>query len=214
MVGMSLSHEKWRYYWNKILIINSTAIIITGWRQQMVIQLEIERGKSGKCMGIQNGMQSVGFILASFHEWVGISCYGISMFVEANLHGCAMMRQKKNYPLVLCNIAVDTATQINGSWWTYYFGICPWLSWITSACWAVVLALDLSRTGSLCINHRFYQYMGGSINGGTPKSSNLMGFSLVTHPFWGTSIYGNLHIGTNPLKIKRGNGEFPVNGGL
>ena len=30
-----------------------------------------------------------------------------------------------------------------------------------------------------------------SINGGTPKSSTLMGFSLINHPFWGTPIYGN-----------------------
>ena len=30
-----------------------------------------------------------------------------------------------------------------------------------------------------------------SINGGTPKSSILIGFSLVNQPFWGTPIYGN-----------------------
>ena len=30
-----------------------------------------------------------------------------------------------------------------------------------------------------------------SINGGTPKSFTLIGFSLINHPFWGTPIYGN-----------------------
>ena len=30
-----------------------------------------------------------------------------------------------------------------------------------------------------------------SWNRGTPKSSMLIGFSLVNHPFWGTTIYGN-----------------------
>ena len=30
--------------------------------------------------------------------------------------------------------------------------------------------------------------------GGTPKSSILVGFSLINHPFWGTPIYGNLHV--------------------
>ena len=30
-----------------------------------------------------------------------------------------------------------------------------------------------------------------SINGGTSKSSTLIGFSLINHPFWGTPIYGN-----------------------
>ena len=38
-------------------------------------------------------------------------------------------------------------------------------------------------------------YMGGSINGGTSKSSIiLVGFSLMNHPFWGTPIYGNPHM--------------------
>ena len=33
-----------------------------------------------------------------------------------------------------------------------------------------------------------------SKNRGTPKSSILIGFSLINHPFWGTSIFGNTHI--------------------
>ena len=37
-------------------------------------------------------------------------------------------------------------------------------------------------------------HMGVSINRGTPKSSILVGFSLVNHPLWGTPIYGNPHI--------------------
>ena len=31
-------------------------------------------------------------------------------------------------------------------------------------------------------------------NRGTPKSSILIGFSLINHPFWGTPIFGNTHI--------------------
>ena len=31
-------------------------------------------------------------------------------------------------------------------------------------------------------------------NSGTPKSSILIGFSIINHPFWGTSIFGNIHI--------------------
>ena len=38
------------------------------------------------------------------------------------------------------------------------------------------------------------KHMGGSINGGPPKSSFLMGFSTVNHPFWATSIDGNPHM--------------------
>ena len=38
------------------------------------------------------------------------------------------------------------------------------------------------------------QKMGVSKNNGTPKSSILIGFSLINHPFWGIPIFGNTHI--------------------
>ena len=39
-----------------------------------------------------------------------------------------------------------------------------------------------------------YVYMDVSENRGTPKSSILIGFSTINHPFWGTPIFGNTHI--------------------
>ena len=36
--------------------------------------------------------------------------------------------------------------------------------------------------------------MGVSENGGTPKSSNLIGMSIINDPFWGTPIFGNINI--------------------
>ena len=33
-----------------------------------------------------------------------------------------------------------------------------------------------------------------SENSGTPKSYILIGFSIINHPFWGTPIFGNIHI--------------------
>ena len=33
-----------------------------------------------------------------------------------------------------------------------------------------------------------------SLDGGTPKSPILIGFSIINHPFWGTPIFGNTHI--------------------
>ena len=33
-----------------------------------------------------------------------------------------------------------------------------------------------------------------SENSGTSKSSILIGFSIINHPFWGTPIFGNTHI--------------------
>ena len=62
-----------------------------------------------------------------------------------------------------------------------------------------------------CITYYYrymiYIYMGVSKNRGTPKSSILIGFSIINHPFWGTPIFGNIHIylymlqrwGGNPL---------------
>ena len=36
-------------------------------------------------------------------------------------------------------------------------------------------------------------YLDVSKNRGTPKSSILIGFSIINHPFWGTPIFGNTH---------------------
>ena len=36
--------------------------------------------------------------------------------------------------------------------------------------------------------------MGVSKNRGTPKSS-IIGFSILYHPFWGNTIFGNTHMG-------------------
>jgi len=33
-----------------------------------------------------------------------------------------------------------------------------------------------------------------SQNSGTPKSSILIRFSIINHPFWGTPIFGNTHM--------------------
>ena len=38
--------------------------------------------------------------------------------------------------------------------------------------------------------------MGVPENSGTPKSPITIGFSIINHPFWGTSIFGNTHIGS------------------
>ena len=39
-----------------------------------------------------------------------------------------------------------------------------------------------------------YFNMSVSKNGGTPKSSILIGISTINHPFWDTPIFGNTHI--------------------
>ena len=43
--------------------------------------------------------------------------------------------------------------------------------------------------------------MNVSENSGTPKSSILIGFSIINHPFWGTPIFGNPYI--PPLEVRK-----------
>ena len=40
----------------------------------------------------------------------------------------------------------------------------------------------------------FMNHMGVSKNRVTPKSSILIGLSIINHPFWGTPIFGKTHI--------------------
>ena len=42
--------------------------------------------------------------------------------------------------------------------------------------------------------------MGVSENSGTPKSSILIGFSIINHPFWGTPVVGNIQILGIPVR--------------
>ena len=64
----------------------------------------------------------------------------------------------------------------NGGWKTS-------LSYWVSATFQGLLLLNFGRV-----------YMDVSENRGTPKSSILIGFAIINHPFWGTLIFGNTHI--------------------
>ena len=49
--------------------------------------------------------------------------------------------------------------------------------------------------GAVIFSLKNLHYMDISLNGGTPKPSILIGFSIINHPFWDTPIFGNIHIG-------------------
>ena len=38
--------------------------------------------------------------------------------------------------------------------------------------------------------------------GFSPKSSILIGFSIINHPFWGTLIFGNTHMMARLIRIQ------------
>ncbi len=52
-------------------------------------------------------------------------------------------------------------------------------------------------SGGFCWSFKTWQQLDVSKNSGTPKSSILIGFSIINHPFWGTTIFGNTHMATN-----------------
>ena len=41
------------------------------------------------------------------------------------------------------------------------------------------------------------------------KSSNLIGFSIINHPLWGTPIFGNTHVFFGILRVPLSNNPFP-----
>ena len=60
--------------------------------------------------------------------------------------------------------------------------------------------------------------MGVSLNGGTPKSSILIAFSIINHPFWGCSPYSwkypdsEVNVSGPPIYITQGG--FPKKVGI
>ena len=46
-------------------------------------------------------------------------------------------------------------------------------------------------------------------NSGTPKSSILIGFSIINHPCWGTPTFGHTHI-DHQFGIKVATISFPI----
>ena len=52
-------------------------------------------------------------------------------------------------------------------------------------------------SGGFCWSFKTWQQLDVSKNSGTLKSSILIGFSIINHPFWGTPIFGNTHMATS-----------------
>jgi len=77
-------------------------------------------------------------------------------------------------------------------------------SWMTDAQtdatpknqWLGTLKAPIVERKIIFQNH----HLGVSENNGIPKSSILIGFSIISHPFWGTPIFGNTHIHEDKYK--------------
>ncbi len=69
---------------------------------------------------------------------------------------------------------------------------------MTFQCLGAVLGLRLTVKKK---NIYIYKYTGVSKNNGSPKSSHFNRvFHYFHHPFWGTSILGNIHINVPPFR--------------
>ena len=76
---------------------------------------------------------------------------------------------------------------------------CEYINIITT----ILIILAIYYNHKYDNNHKYD--MGVSKNNGTPKSSILIGFSIINHPFWGTPIFGNNHIDSSrsiPISAK------------
>ena len=69
--------------------------------------------------------------------------------------------------------------------------------------WETPFVNPNTKLANACHNARFKMvslakgrrnYLGVSKNGDSPKSSILIGFSLIHHPFWGIPLFGNPHL--------------------
>ena len=70
--------------------------------------------------------------------------------------------------------------------WTHFLlpGVCFWIYWIWIPGWLqLLLAHDM-----------YIVYMDVSENNGTPQIIHFDRVSIINHPFWGTTIFGNNHI--------------------
>ena len=54
--------------------------------------------------------------------------------------------------------------------------------------------------------------MGVSENGGTPKSSILIGISIINRPFWGTPMFGNIHMYIHGISTSNHHHHFLLSG--
>ena len=84
------------------------------------------------------------------------------------------------------------------------------LTWSSCACWPgwpfLSQAMWMGRWFDKVIHQQavgtLVQHVDVSQNSGTPKSSILIGFSIVNHPVWGTPIFGNTHVVNTEMEYK------------
>ena len=73
--------------------------------------------------------------------------------------------------------------------------------WVTSGGFFTSFLIHLPIYKDVCKSYGCQPQNSGK----TPKSSILIGFSIINHPFWGTIIFGNTHMQKNFCELP----QFP-----
>ena len=69
-----------------------------------------------------------------------------------------------------------------------------WKPCVCTSFWHVYSSIYRQTSKDIITKSIYILYMGVSKNRGPQKSSILIGFSIINHPFWDTTIFGNTHI--------------------
>ena len=111
----------------------------------------------------------------------------ILLVLQKNLHHLGW-GQKKNNAQLLQPLDLKSCLQKKFR----HFKL-PWRFWCFRSAPSLCFKKETHEDGPFCWPHN----MGVSENGGCfpSKSSILIGFSIINHPFWDTPILGNPHLG-------------------
>ena len=116
----------------------------------------------------------------------------VGFSIEKNIRGIGM---------IISNLQIQYYNNQNPGYIYIYICIpypvpvvCPLFWWLNPPKTRACFNQNKGHLGSrYTIVMMCYVYMDVSENNGTPKSSILIGISIINHPFWGTTILGNPH---------------------
>ena len=107
---------------------------------------------------------------------------GLVQIIFLSFHGSSpkTSRAYLSWVYFVCRRCLPSVPELERSlWWLQAF-LDPLKSW--------------TYLHTECTECTEQKYMDVSENSGTPKSSILIVFSIINHPFWGTPIFGNTHM--------------------
>ena len=157
---------------------------MVGWWSMLVVELPIVgvvgnirdsniQKKTSKITGILNHHNQ------STNHWIRI-CHIWSPSPKIYVKEKMKLKKEKKAKQQTCSRHTQYSMSPKKPWCTHQID------------WGAAPLLITTPHHSLWQNHLYYGYF--PKYSGTPKSSILIGFSIINHQFWGTPIFGNTHI--------------------